>query len=60
MFRGTVLRPSSLHFILKLEVEMTSTTSYHITTRHRNPEDLNLNLYGRENLKSRSSMLCCL
>jgi hypothetical protein len=26
---------------------------YRITTRHNNPEDLDLNIYHRENLKSR-------
>jgi hypothetical protein len=40
-------------FTLKMEVAWSSQTfsSYHRTTRLHNPEDLNLNLHHRENLR---------
>jgi len=44
---------------LKMEAAKSSETSvsYHNTTQHDNPEDINLNIHGRVNLKSRVSSL---
>jgi len=44
------------HAALKMEAARTSETlvSYHITTRHHGPEDHDLNIWRRENLKSRT------
>jgi len=49
---------------VKMETALSSETvvSYHITTRHHEPEDLDLNFYRRENIESRSwvvNLLVC-
>jgi hypothetical protein len=44
---------TTLHHNLKIEAEMSSEllVSYHITTRRQKPEDHDLNLHRRQNLK---------
>jgi len=41
--------------MVKLETANETPVLYHITTWRQNPEDLDLNLHHRENLKSRTS-----
>jgi hypothetical protein len=55
-FRRALMPPSSgfLGLTLKMEAAKSYETSvsYHNTTLRHEPEDLDLNLYGRENLRS--------
>jgi len=48
-----------MHFTLKMEAARTSETlvSYHNTTLRHSPEDLDMNLHRRENLKSRFKLI---